>query len=89
MVYIRMEADISALTYPNKRQAVCYPASTGGGAQRGGGGGDKRGRQREEREEGECTKGLKQRGMTEECLYDAIVLPSLAQSQWGQTAVNI
>lgn len=27
MVYIRIEADISALTYPNKRQAVCYPAS--------------------------------------------------------------
>ncbi len=37
MVYIRIEADISALTYPNKRQAVCYPASTGGGAAAGGG----------------------------------------------------
>lgn len=33
VVYIRIEADISALTYPNKRQAVCYPASTGGGAE--------------------------------------------------------
>ncbi len=42
MVYIRIEADISALTYPNKRQAVCYPASAGGGA----GGGD-RGRKEE------------------------------------------
>lgn len=37
MVYIRMEADISALTYPNKWQAVCYPASAGGGGGRGGG----------------------------------------------------
>lgn len=26
-----MEADISALTNPNKKQAVCYPASAGGG----------------------------------------------------------
>lgn len=51
MVYIRMEAVISALTYPNKRQAVCYPASTGGGA--GGGGGDRGGRKSEEREKGE------------------------------------
>lgn len=42
MVYIRIEADISTLTYPNKRQAVCYPASSGGGAERGGG--DKGGR---------------------------------------------
>lgn len=42
MVYIRMEADISALTYPNKWQAVCYPASAGGG------GGDKGGRKRKE-----------------------------------------
>lgn len=48
MVYIRIEADISALTYPNKRQAVCYPASAGGGA----GGGDKGGRKSEEREKG-------------------------------------
>lgn len=31
VVYIRMETDISALTYPNKKQAVCYPTSTGGG----------------------------------------------------------
>lgn len=37
VVYIRMEADISALTYPNKWQAVCYPASAGGGGGRGGG----------------------------------------------------
>ena len=50
MVYIRMEAVISALTYPNKRQAVCYPASTGGGA---GGGGDRGGRKSEERKKGE------------------------------------
>lgn len=50
MVYIRIEADISALTYPNKRQAVCYPASTGGGA---GGGGDTGGRKSErERKKG-------------------------------------
>lgn len=41
VVYIRIEADISALTYPNKRQAVCYPASTGGGAGRGDRGGRK------------------------------------------------
>lgn len=41
MVYIRMETDISALTYPNKKQAVCYPASTGGGH---------KGRREEERE---------------------------------------
>lgn len=50
VVYIRMEAVISALTYPNKRQAVCYPASTGGGA---GGGGDRGGRKSEERKKGE------------------------------------
>lgn len=43
MVYIRMEVDISALTYPNKWQAVCYPASAGGG-----GGGDNGGRKRKE-----------------------------------------
>lgn len=41
VVYIRMETDISALTYPNKKQAVCYPASTGGGH---------KGRREEERE---------------------------------------
>lgn len=34
VVYIRMEADISALTYPNKWQAVCYPASAGGGGEK-------------------------------------------------------
>lgn len=43
MVYIRIEADISALSYPNKRQAVCYPASAGGGAA-GAGGNDREGR---------------------------------------------
>lgn len=43
MVYIRIEADISALSYPNKRQAVCYPASAGGGAA-GAGGDDREGR---------------------------------------------
>lgn len=48
VVYIRIKADISALTYPNKRQAVCYPASTGGGAQ----GGDNAGRKSEKREKG-------------------------------------
>lgn len=31
VVYIRIKADISALTYPNKGQAVCYPATKGGG----------------------------------------------------------
>lgn len=31
MVYIRTETDISALTNPNKKQAVCYPANAGGG----------------------------------------------------------
>lgn len=31
VVYIRTETDISALTNPNKKQAVCYPASAGGG----------------------------------------------------------
>lgn len=45
VVYIRIEADISALTYPNKRQAVCYPTSPGGGA----GGGDRGGRKGEKR----------------------------------------
>lgn len=60
MVYIRIEADISALTYPNKRKAVCYPASTGGGAE-GGGGGDKGGRKSEETEKGEY-EGVKQTG---------------------------
>lgn len=44
MVYIRIEADISALSYPNKRQAVCYPASAGGGAAGAGGGDDREGR---------------------------------------------
>lgn len=56
MVYIRIEVDISALTYPNKRQAVCYPASNGGG-----GGGDKGGRKSKKREKGEY-KGLQQTG---------------------------
>ena len=50
VVYIRIKADISALTYPNKRQAVCYPASTGGAA---GGGGDRGGRKNEKKEKGE------------------------------------
>lgn len=50
MVYIRIEADISALSYPNKRQAVCYPASAGGGA--AGGGDDREGR-KSQRERGE------------------------------------
>lgn len=50
MVYIRIKADISALTYPNKRQAVCYPASNGGGA--AGGGGDRGGRMSEKRQMG-------------------------------------
>ncbi|KAM7405807.1 hypothetical protein PAMP_000233 [Pampus punctatissimus] len=45
VVYIRTEADISALTYPNKRHAVCCPASTGGA-----GGGDRGGRKSENRE---------------------------------------
>lgn len=36
VVYIRIKADISALTYPNKRQPVCYPASAGGGGRREG-----------------------------------------------------
>lgn len=40
MVYIRMEADISALTNPNKWQAVCYPARAGGGGDKGGRKGD-------------------------------------------------
>ena len=41
VVYIRIKADISALTYPNKRQPVCYPASTGEGAAGGGDRGEK------------------------------------------------
>lgn len=52
VVCIRIEADISALTYPNKRQAVCYPARTGGG----GGGGDKGGRKSKKREKGGCMR---------------------------------
>lgn len=51
MVYIRIKADISALTYPNKRPAVCYPASNGGGA--AGGGGDRGGRMNEKRQIGQ------------------------------------
>lgn len=51
MVYIRIEADISALSYPNKRQAVCYPASAGGGAAGAGGGDDREGR-KSQRERG-------------------------------------
>lgn len=50
MVYIRMEPDISALTYPNKWQAVCYPdcaGEGGGGGARGG-----RGLREEIKEEG-------------------------------------
>lgn len=31
MVYIRTETDISALTNPNKKKAVCYPANAVGG----------------------------------------------------------
>lgn len=72
MVYIRIEADISALTYPNKRQAVCYPASTGGGAE--GGGGDKGGRKSEEREKGEY-EGVKQTGTRGECPLQCNHLP--------------
>lgn len=40
VVYIRAETDVSALTNPNKKQAVCYPANAGGGdkgRKRGGG----------------------------------------------------
>lgn len=49
VVYIRIKADISALTYPNKGQPLCYPASAGGGA----GGGDRgRKEERAERKEG-------------------------------------
>lgn len=59
MVYIRIKADISVLTYPNKRQAVCYPASNGGGA--AGGGGDRGGRMSEKRQMGEYER-LKQTG---------------------------
>lgn len=51
MVYIRVEDDTSALTYPNTRQAVCYPG--GGGA----GGGD-----REEGRKREKSGGMKQTG---------------------------
>lgn len=57
VVYIRIKADISALTYPNKGQPLCYPASPGGGA----GGGDGGGRKSELREKREY-KGLKMTG---------------------------
>lgn len=60
VVYIRIKADILALTYPNKRQAVCYPASTGGGAAAAGGG-DRGGRMSEKRQMGGY-EGLKQTG---------------------------
>lgn len=50
VVYIRMETDISALTYPNKKQAVCYPTSTGGG--------DKGRREHEERKKEVVVGGL-------------------------------
>lgn len=53
VVYIRMEADISALTYPNKWQAVCCPASASAGEGGDGGGGGGGGGLREEiKEEG-------------------------------------
>lgn len=67
MVYIRMEADISALTYPNKWQAVCYPASAGQG---GGGGGAEEGRglreeiKEEGREMGEGVSTQEEGGVT-------------------------
>lgn len=78
MVYIRIEADISALTYPNKRQAVCYPASTGGGAA---GGGDRGGRKREK---GGSISRQERGGVSLQCIF-----PSLPQSQRGKTPVSI
>lgn len=86
MVYIRIEADISALTYPNKRQAVCYPASTGGGAE-----------EEEIKEEGRIKRewrgeyvGLKQTGMrgSVPTMQSSSHL-FLSQSQRGKTAVSI
>lgn len=58
MVYIRIKADISALTSPNKRQPVCCPALTGGGATAGG---DRVGRKSDTQQRGEY-KGLKLTG---------------------------
>ena len=68
VVYIRIEADISALTYPNKRQAVCYPASTRGGA----GGGDRGGRKGEKG----GVRGAEGDRIQEECPFNAIIFPS-------------
>lgn len=62
MVYIRMEADISALTYPNKWQAVCYPASAGDGG--GGGGGLREEIKEEGGEMGEGVSTQEERGVT-------------------------
>lgn len=73
-----MEADISALTYPNKRQAVCYPASTGGGAE----GGDRGARKSEKREKGGV-------GDRNEGRVPTIIFPSLPQAHRGQTPVSI
>lgn len=78
MVYIRIKADISALTYPNKRQAVCYPTSTGGGA---GGGGDRGGRKSKKRETGGKNVRLKETETRGECFFTALIFPSLPQPQ--------
>lgn len=85
MVYIRMEADISALTYPNKWQAVCYSANAGEEGGPGGGG------LREEiKEEGrETGEGV---STQEERRSDPIKssFPSLALSHGGvETPVSI
>lgn len=79
MVYISIEADISALTYPNKRQAVCCPASAGGA-----GGGDRGGRKSEKKEKGgEYMRAGEDRNEWE-CPHNAIIFPSLPQVPEGK-----
>lgn len=76
VVYIRTETDISALTNPNKKQAVCYPANAGGG--------DKG---RREKERGGRMSG--RAGMRGECPGNETISTSLSQSQRRQTTVSM
>lgn len=74
MVYISTETDISALTNPNKEQAVCYPANAGGG--------DK---ERREEERGGEDEWLSR---NEGGVFVSTISTSLAPSQRRETAVS-
>lgn len=79
VVYIRMETDNSALTYPNKKQAVCYPTSTGGG--------DKGRREHEEKKKEVVVVvvGGSWAGMRGECPCNETIFPCLAWSRRRET----